>query len=51
MNSFEMIFSRILKSVGRRLIGIYEKGASGGLPALSINIIIECFQMEGIYYI
>jgi len=44
-----MTFSRILESVRRRLIGLNEEEASEDLSVLCISIIMECFQMEGIY--
>lgn len=35
--------------VGRRLIGLYDSGFSGGLFGLRIRIMIECFQAPGKY--
>jgi len=37
------IFLNILEKVGRRLIGLLEKGSSGDLTVLEIRIMIECF--------
>jgi len=44
---FSNIFSRILLRTGRRLMGRYENGFSGGLPGLSIVTITEDFQVVG----
>jgi len=41
------ILSRIFAREGRRLIGRYEEGSSGGLPGLWINIIIDFFYVGG----
>jgi len=43
------IFSRIFAREGRRLIGRYEEGSSGGLPGLWIKIIIDFFHVGGKY--
>ena len=34
-------FSRTFEKNGKRLIGLYDEGNSGGLPGFGINIIIE----------
>jgi len=41
---FSIIFSRIFENEGKRLIGRYEKGRSGGLSGFGIRIIMECFH-------
>jgi hypothetical protein len=46
---FNKIFSTIFDMVGRRLIGLYDSGFSGGLFGLRIRIMIECFQAPGKY--
>jgi len=40
-------FSRTFEKNGRRLIGLYDEGDSGGLPGFGINIIIEDFHWSG----
>lgn len=40
-------FSRTFEKNGRRLIGLYDDGDSGGLPGFGINIIIEDFHWSG----
>jgi hypothetical protein len=40
---FSNIFSRILPKTGKRLMGRYEDGFSGGLPGLNIITITEDF--------
>lgn len=41
---FSNTFSSILPRTGRRLMGPYEDGFSGGLPGLSTVTITEDFQ-------
>lgn len=45
--ALEQYFSRILPSTGRRLMGRYDEGCSGGLPGLRIVTIIDDFQVVG----
>jgi len=46
-NVFKRIFLKIFEKVGRRLIGLYDAGFSGGLFGLRTSIMIECFQVFG----
>lgn len=46
---FKRIFSNMFEMVGRRLIGLYDAGFSGGLFGSRSNIMIECFQELGKY--
>ena len=47
MSLFKRIFSKIFERVGRRLIGLYDAGFSGGLFGLRMSITMECFQEFG----
>jgi hypothetical protein len=38
----------MFENVEKRLIGLYEEGASKGLPSLCINITMKCLLMEEI---
>jgi len=46
---FKRILLKIFEMVGRRLIGLYDSGFSGGLFGLRSSIMIECFQVLGKY--
>jgi len=48
-NRFNIIFSRIFENEGKRLIGRYDEGRSGGLSGFGIRIIMECFQERGMW--
>jgi len=42
-----IIRSKIFENSGRRLMGLYDSGESGGLPGLGIIMMIENFQRTG----
>jgi hypothetical protein len=44
-----IIFSKIFENSGRRLIGLYDLGESGGFPGLRIMMITENFHRTGKY--
>jgi len=46
---FRIIRSKIFENSGRRLMGLYDSGESGGLPGLGIIMMIENFQRTGKY--
>jgi hypothetical protein len=45
LNLFKTTFSNNLPKFGSRLMGLYEVGTLGGLPGLSIRIMMDSFQM------
>lgn len=44
---FKRSFSNIFEKKGRRLMGLYEFGESGGFPGLGNIMITENFQRSG----
>jgi hypothetical protein len=46
---FRIIRSKFFENSGRRLMGLYDSGESGGLPGLGIILMIENFQRTGKY--
>jgi hypothetical protein len=44
-----IIFSKIFENSGRRLIGLYDLGESGGFSGLRITMITENFHRTGKY--
>ena len=46
---FNIILSKFFENSGRRLIGLYDSGESGGLPGLRIMMMTENFQRFGKY--
>jgi len=44
-----MILSNIFENKGRRLMGLYDSGESGGLLGLGIMMIMENFHRVGKY--
>ena len=45
--SFSSSFSNIIDSIGRRLIGLYEKGEFDGMLGFRMRMIIEYFHEIG----
>lgn len=44
---FNKNFSKIFEKVGRRLIGLYDAGFSGGLFDTRMSVTMEYFQVLG----